>query len=214
MTPPRSPTPTARPQSRLLVGSLLLCLLTLASTLSQADIQTGQDALNRGDYATAMREFQAAAKEGNAYAQVFIGTMYYQGEGVPQDYAQAAAWIRKAAEQGLAGAQYNLGQLYRLGQGVPQDYAQAASLYRKAAEQGYALAQTHLGLMYDDGKGVPQDYILAYMWYNLAAAKGNKEAIKNRDLLGQALTPSQIAEGQRLTREWLAAHPQAQGNGQ
>ena len=31
-----------------------------------------------------------------------LGTMYYNGQGVPQDYAQAAYWYRKAADQGDA----------------------------------------------------------------------------------------------------------------
>jgi hypothetical protein len=47
------------------------------------------------------------------------------------------------------------------------------------------------------------------MWINLAAAQGFEDAVKMRDTLVKKLTPSQIEEGQRLTREWLATHPQA-----
>ena len=56
--------------------------------------------------------------------------------------------------------------------------------------------------MYDNGRGVLQDYVRAHMWYNLAAAQGNKPATKNRDLLAKRMTPAQIAEAQKLAREW------------
>ncbi|MDD5269506.1 MAG: sel1 repeat family protein, partial [Methylococcales bacterium] len=58
------------------------------------------------------------------------------------------------------------------------------------------------------GQGVPQDYTQAYMWINLAAAKEIANAGETRDKLVKKLTPSQIEEGQRLAREWIAKHPQ------
>jgi len=62
-------------------------------------------------------------------------------------------------------------------------------------------------VMYKKGQGVPQDYSQAYMWTNLAAAQGLEQSIKMRDSLVKKLTPSQIEEGQRLAREWIATHP-------
>jgi len=64
------------------------------------------------------------------------------------------------------------------------------------------LAQFNLGLLYAEGQGVPQDDVLAHMWMNLAAAKGVQEAVKGRDLLEKLMTPAQLAEAQRLAREW------------
>ncbi len=58
--------------------------------------------------------------------------------------------------------------------------------------------------MYVAGQGVPKDYVLAHMWLNLAAAKRVKKAGKGRDLLEILMTPDQIAEAQRLAREWKA----------
>ena len=92
--------------------------------------------------------------------------------------------------------------MYANGQGVPQDYAAAVSWYRKAAEQGYAAAQFNLGVMYDKGQGVPQDYVQAHKWWNLAAANGDADAIKSRDIVAKKMTPAQIAEVQKLAREW------------
>ena len=88
-----------------------------------------------------------------------------------------------------------------------QDYAQAVAWYRKAADQGYAFAQNSLGDMYADGHGVPQDYVLARMWFNLAASRATTAwlrpaAVKSRDDVAAKMTPAQIAEAQRMAREW------------
>jgi TPR repeat protein len=129
--------------------------------------------------------------------------MYAEGKGVPQDYAEALRWYRKAADQGDAGAQSNLGVMYAKGQGVPQDSAEAARWYRKAADQGEAVGQFNLGGMYAEGQGVPQEYVTAHMWLNLAAAKdGEDDAAKARDTIAKEMTREQLAEAQRLAREW------------
>ena len=47
----------------------------------------------------------AAARQGHADAQSFLGSLYYNGEGVPQDYKEAFRWFLAAAEQGNALAQ-------------------------------------------------------------------------------------------------------------
>ena len=123
------------------------------------------------------------------------------------DYATAIRELRPLAERGLAEAQLKLGIMYNKGEGVPQDYAKSLQWYRKAAEQGDAEAQSNLGLMYYDGKGVPQDYAQAHMWYNLAASRfppGELRdiAVKNRDITAERMTPAQIAEAEKLAREW------------
>jgi clan AA aspartic protease (TIGR02281 family) len=89
-------------------------------------------------------------------------------------------------------------------QGVPQDYAAALSWYRKAADQGHAEAQYNLGVMYANGQGVAKDYVIAHMRLSLAAAKGYNGAAKalNRDIVAAKMTSAQIAEAQKLAREW------------
>ena len=152
---------------------------------------------------------KAAAAQGDAFAQLFLGFMYENGLGVPQDDAAAMTWYRKAADQDYAAAQYLLGVMYDIGQGVPQDDAAAAMWYRKAADQGEAKAQAILGIMCENGRGVPQDYVEAHKWYNLAAARfprsdseSSAKAIKNRDSVAQKMSPGQIAEAEKLAREW------------
>ncbi len=129
-----------------LAGLALIVALCVGFTLgltapAWAGFEEGKAAYNRGDYATALREWRPLAKQGDAEAQFFLGAMYNLGDGVPQDYAEALQWWRKAAEQGNAKAQFFLGSMYDKGQGVPQDYAKAHIWFTLAASgfpRGYA----------------------------------------------------------------------------
>ena len=90
---------------------LLPILLTLAVLLGSAgevwsaDYQKGLDAANRGDYATALREWKPLAEQGNANALFNLGVMYKYGQGIPQNYKTAIKWFRLAAKQGHPRAQ-------------------------------------------------------------------------------------------------------------
>jgi len=181
----------------------LLFVLALAVTPVGVDAQ---------DFS--LEEIRPLAEQGNALAQYVLGNMYANGEGVPEDDAEAVRWYRLAAEQGDADAQYNLGIVYAFGYGVPEDDAEAVRWWRLAAEQANvaaeqanAMAQFNLGNMYYNGEGVPEDYVLAYMWWNLAAAQGNEGAQEGKDIIERRMNREQIAEAQRLSREWLEAHP-------
>ncbi|MGD0815978.1 MAG: tetratricopeptide repeat-containing serine protease family protein [Verrucomicrobiota bacterium] len=155
----------------------------------------------RQDYAEAVKWYLKAAAQGDAMAQYNLGVCYSCGQGVPQDDAQAAKWYGQAAGQDVLAAEYNLGLCFHDGRGVAADFAEALKWFRKAAEQGDAAAQYDLGFMYDAGQGVPQDRVEAYKWYNLAAAQDETNSIRNRDVVSRSMTPLQIAEGQRLSRE-------------
>ena len=81
--------------------------------------------------------------------------------------------------------------------------------YRAAAEQNFASDQDNPGVMYENGQGVPQDYVQAYLWFSLAAmrvsasgAEDRMNALGNRDRIAAKKTAAQIAEAERLTREW------------
>jgi TPR repeat protein len=158
-------------------------------------------AFKRGDSAKGAANLRNLAEKGDAKAQNNLGVMYDYGEGVPKDHAEAMKWYRRAAEQGYARAQDRLGLMYYNGQGAPQNYAKALKWYRKSAEQGLNLSQVKLGVMYEEGKGVPQNYVQAHMWLNLAA-QGIEDAKLLRDALAKLMTSAQIAEAQKLAREW------------
>ncbi len=97
---------------------------------------TGMEAYDKGDYATALKEWRPLADQGDAEAQSNLGVMYDNGRGVPQDDAQAVRWYRLAAEQGHADAQFNLGWMYHQGRGVPQDDVLGHMWVNLAAAQG------------------------------------------------------------------------------
>ena len=155
------------------LATVFLCLL-LASPAG-AGFDEGWAAYERGDYATALREWRPLANQGHANAQYNLGTMYDKGQGVPQDYAAAVKW------------------------------------YRKAANQGNDAAQSNLGYMYAKGQGVVQDYVRAHMWFNIAASRGNKSVVENRDIVAKKMPPAQIAEAQRMARDWVAAFNKRKG---
>lgn len=73
------------------------------------------------------------------------------------------------------------------------------------AEAGDAQAQFELGQMYAMGEGILQDYVLAHMWLNLAASQGAEGAAEMRNSLGERMVGAEIAEAQRLARNWSAA---------
>ena len=111
------------------------------------------------------------------------------------------------ATQGHDVAQYSVGYLYARGRGVSQDWDVAREWYisaaraEKAFQRGLDLAQFQLGLMYAMGQGVPVDYVRLYTWFNIAASNGNVNAKIMRDKMSAEITPSQIAEAQKLARE-------------
>jgi TPR repeat protein len=142
------------------------------------------------------------AEQGDAVGQYNLGVAYATGQSAPRNYTEAAKWYRLAADQGYAPAQYNLGHLYANGLGVWPDYTEAAKWYRLAADQGNAAAQYALGFLYTNGQGVPRDYVRARMWLNLSATKGNPNAKKARDAVAQLMSSGQIAEAEKLAREW------------
>jgi TPR repeat protein len=181
--------------------ALVLLIVGLASP-AWADYQAGEEAYHRGDYATALREWQPLAELGIAAAQFNLGLLYANGQGVPQNYVQARQWYEKAAVQGEALAQLNLGVIYGNGKGVPEDYQLALYWFRLSANQGNAMALTKLGLMYERGNGVTQDFVLAHKWYILGAANGDKLGAELRDALAKRMTPAQIFQAQQRAREW------------
>ena len=127
------------------------------------------------------------------------------------DYVQAVNLLSPLAFRGNASAQARLGFMFEHGYGAPQVYDTAADLYVQASQRGNPFGQAMLGLMYDRGHGVPQDFILAYKWLNLAAARAPKHErgyfIRLRDAVASKMSPTQIAEGQRIAMLWSAGLP-------
>jgi uncharacterized protein len=177
------------------------------------DTDEAYAAYQKGNSATALRLSQPLAEQGDARAQSLLGLIHYNDRGVLRDDAEAVKWSRLAAEQGDAAAQFRLGLMYSEGHGVPQDHAEAAKWYRLAADRRHPQAQYNLGLLYATGEGVAQDNVMAHMWLNLAAAqfplsdtRNRNAAINSRDVVAGKLTREQLAEAQKLARDWQPLH--------
>ena len=74
--------------------------------------------------------------------------------------------------------------------------------YERDAREGRADALYNLGLAYSTGQGVGVDMVAAHKWFN-HAAHGVEAAKSWRNQLATEMSTGQIAEAQRLAREWL-----------
>ena len=125
---------------RSITGASLVVLLLGLAFPAWADSKSADDAVQRGDYEMALREYRALAKVGNPNAEYNIGVMYDLGTGVEQDRAEAVIWYRKAANQNHDNAQFNLGFLYANGDSVSQELVLAYKWLELAAIQGHSEA--------------------------------------------------------------------------
>lgn len=161
------------------------------------------------DYLVAGGWFRRAAENG-------------YGFGVPERYQESVRWAeevqkyRAPAAQGDAEAEYRLASLFygpeARAREIPPDREAAIKLYHAAARKGHALAMYALGVIYQGkfaGDGILfTDYVKAHMWYNLAASRlpagrERDQAVKDRDFVARyRLSPEELAEAQRLAREW------------
>jgi len=109
------------------------------------------------DYKIAAKYFHRSAKKGLVLSQYFLGTMYLEGQGVPQNNEKAFKWMKEAANNGLAVAQNHLGWMYGKGKGVILNDRLAVYWFQRAAAQGDKEAKANLARRYMEGKGVPVD---------------------------------------------------------
>ena len=162
-------------KTRAIAYGLAVCLFT--QTTVGGPLEDATAAADRGDFATALRLIKPLADQGDAKAQFHLGTMYENGQSVPQDYGASVKWYRKAADQGDAAAQSNLGLMYGAGKGVPRNFV-LAYMWCNLASASYSADET----------------------------KMRDHAVEFRNAIATKMTPDQIALAQRLAREWITAH--------
>lgn len=148
---------------------------------------------------------RAAAGQGDAEAQMWLGAAADQGWFGTIDAQGALKWYRMAAEAGQVDAEMLLGNRYELGHGVERDYAVAANWYRKAAEHALPIApgadeaRYRLAQLYIEGRGVSQDYVQAYFWLRLVSPMETSEAKDH-------MTPGEISDAESLVKQWKELH--------
>lgn len=171
-----------------------------------ADFGVAKRAYDQADYATALKELTSLAENGNAEAQVLLGTMYQKGQGVAKNSPLALKWFRAAAGQGNADGQFQVGLAYLNGMAVAKNTPESVKWLKLAANQGMRDAQLFLGLAYRNLRDAPQDFVQAYLWFELAALAGDPLAPRQRDALGRLMTPAQVANARAMAAAWKPTH--------
>lgn len=177
--------------------------------LARAELRLGWDYASgagvKVNKEEAVKWFRRAADQKLVEAELYLGMCYSNGDGVRENAVEAAKWYRKAAEQGMPQGEYELGRCYLEGAGVAKDITEGIKWIRQAAQEGWAPAQNKLGECYVKGVGVTKDNVQAYKWFNLAAGQSDDDAPDIRVSMAkveQSMTPEQVAEAQRLAREF------------
>lgn len=75
-----------------------------AMTTLKADFDSTMGLYLQGDYENAHREFTLLANEGNADAQLMLGDMYSNGQGVDKNLVQAYKWYELSSKNGSRAA--------------------------------------------------------------------------------------------------------------
>jgi len=151
----------------------------------------------------------ASACSGDVDAQIKLGKMYRDGDGIEKDGDKAVEWLAKAANQGSTTAKFILGYMYKDGDGVPLNYSKAIEWFTLASEEGDLDSLVWLGLLHERGHGFPKDPSKAVEYYSIAAAKGDSYGQNN---LGNSYRyGTGVPKDEKKAIEWLSKSA-AQGN--
>lgn len=125
----------------LTIGLAFAILLGSSATSWGADYSKAIEAHERGDFVTALREYELLAERGHSEAMTRLGYMHFEGQGVIQHYGTARKWWVLAAEMRHPEAMFHLGYMYASGKGVPQDPVYSHMWWNISASLGYEHAR-------------------------------------------------------------------------
>jgi TPR repeat protein len=171
---------------------------------AEAQANLGVMLTTKGKYQEAASWYKQAANMGIGTAAYNLGTLYYNGQGFPQDYATARHWFEVAAERNDPYAQFQLGMMAGDGKGMDVSIPQEMSWYLKAAAQGLPAAQYNLAVMYHNGEGSDQDDVRAYAWL-LLAQRGGVDISEAKSVITDGMTPEQMQSAEKLSRQLYVA---------
>jgi len=176
--------------ARTCLSTALLC----AAVPTHADVKSGVDAWETGQYQTAVATWRPLAIAGDPDAQFNLGQAYKLGRGVPADLVQAEIWFRRAADQGHLQAEDNLGLvLFTAGQ-----RAAAMRYIIRAAARGEPRAQYVLGTAHFNGDLADRDMALAYALTKRASDAGLAVASARLAQLDQLISLDERQRGLAL----------------
>ena len=79
----------------------ILIALIATVTLQSNDLHEGMEALERGDFESAVVFFERSAQAGNKLAQQNLSVMYSNGYGVKKDKQIASKWLKRATNHSV-----------------------------------------------------------------------------------------------------------------
>ena len=114
--------------------------------------------------------------------------------------------LEKLANLGDAEAQREFGLMHYKGLGTVRGEQKAIKWLKLSAEMGDVTGQGILGGKYFLGRrGFVEDLVLSHMWFNISVANGSSSTYY-KTMVEEYLTPDQLAEAQKLAREWMEEH--------
>ena len=167
----------------------------------EAMFQIGLRAAKNGDFSLTFREWKPLAEHGMAKAQINLGLMYENGDGVTSDLKSSFNWYLRAAKQGLRKAQFLVGVAYREGKGSQQDLKQSNVWFGRAAKQGDTNAQLIISAALALGETVPRNLSAALYWAYIAKFEGDDDAAPVIKLLKSKVPNDRLLKIQKLAKE-------------
>jgi len=184
---------------RIVAGISLIFIVPWVFSPVIEDICKDHKSTDISDCITTLAEYRAASALSNE-----AGSYY------GKNYRKSMELHKKAAATGWANSSHDMwyvARMYADGDGVKKNLPLAIEWYTKAAEQGSRSASNNLGVLYNIEESI-QDYTLAYMWFSIADVHGVKSVrLKVMKKLEDKMSPAELNESARLTKEWVAAHP-------
>ena len=159
----------------------LFCLILSLVTLGCGTItkEEAKEAFEKKDYKTALKGFWELAKKGDAYSQMMMGIIYFNGHGTKKNENLAVSYYRKSAQNGYTEAQCRLG-MYLLGPkgAIVSSSKEGEKWLLEAAEKGHEEAQNFLALSYSTGLGLKKNEPQAYYWWTVLSLHGKNPKLR------------------------------------
>ena len=180
---------------------LIIGTLVSLGTPAMADVKSGIDAYQRGDFASAVGTWRPLAIAGDADAQYNLGQAYRLGRGVPSDPQMAESWFRKAADQGHPRARNAYGlTLFQNGR-----RPEAIPYIEESAGHGFPQAQYVFATLLFNGDLVEKDWVRSYALMTRAAAGDVAAAKAGLAQLDQYIPLDQRQRGLKLAQVFEAS---------
>ena len=115
----------------IFLSMLFLTNISIAESYSDS-LKPGIKEYFEFKFTEAIEILTPMAANGDDEAQLYLGVIYRNGDGVEKDNFKAASLFKKSAEQGNAWSQNHLAWMYIDGKGVLKDYKEAKYWFQKA----------------------------------------------------------------------------------